>query len=159
MTKDLDERIDTGVSDAKAVESERDGGWTFIETLIVLGIVLILTATVGFTAVRYLHKAKIVASRSQIDTIELALQAYYLDCGTFPSAEQGLDSLWTKPTVSPVPDAWNGPYIAKRLPKDPWSREYVYRMPGPDGLPYGIASLGADGMDGGDGENADIVSW
>ncbi len=138
---------------------DRDGGWTFIETLIVLGIVLILTATVGFTAVRYLQKAKVVAVRTQLDTLDLALQTYYLDCGAFPSAEQGLDALWAKPSVSPVPEAWNGPYLMKKLSKDPWGRDYVYRLPGPGGLPYGIASLGADGQEGGTGENADIVSW
>lgn len=142
-----------------AKRDESDGGWTFIETLIVLGIVLILTATVGFTAVKYLQKAKVVAVRTQLDTLDLALQTYYLDCGSFPSAEQGLESLWTKPAVSPVPESWNGPYLMKKLSKDPWSREYVYKIPGPNGLPYGIASLGADGQDGGTGENADIVSW
>jgi len=145
---------------AHAIRAARkDDGWTFIETLIVLGIILILTATVGFTAVRYLQKAKVVAARSQIDTIELALQAYYLDCGAFPTQEQGLEALWSKPTTSPVPDRWNGPYVAKRIPKDPWGNAYVYKKPGPDGLPYGIAALGEDGLEGGDDENADIASW
>ncbi|MBN2877055.1 MAG: type II secretion system major pseudopilin GspG [Bacilli bacterium] len=134
-------------------------GWTFIETLIVLGIILILTATVGFSAVKYLQKAKVVAVRSQIDSIDLALQAYYLDCGIYPSEEQGLASLWEKPSTEPIPEAWDGPYLAKRLPKDPWNREYVYLNPGPEGTSYGIASYGADGMEGGENDNVDITSW
>ena len=157
------DEIDNRISGTDTIESrsrhDPEAGWTFIETLIVLGIVLILTATVGFTAVKYLQKAKLVAARSQIDTLELALQAYYLDCGSFPSEEQGLASLWAKPTASPVSEAWNGPYIAKRIPNDPWGRAYGYKNPGPDGLPYGVSSLGEDGFEGGNGENADIVSW
>jgi len=136
-----------------------DGGWTFIEILMVLGIILILSATVSFMFIRYLTKAKVVSAKSQIEALEMALQAYYLDCGSFPTQEQGLSSLWEKPTLSPVPDGWDGPYMAKKLPKDPWNNDYAYIVPGPDGRPYGIASYGADGMEGGSGEAADIVSW
>lgn len=136
-----------------------DTGWTFIETLIVLGIILVLTATVGFTAVRYLQKAKVVAARSQIETLELALQSYYLDCGVFPNEEQGLESLWVKPSGAPIPENWNGPYVAKRIPKDPWGNSYVYKKPGPDGLPYGVVSYGEDGNEGGSGNDEDIHSW
>lgn len=134
-------------------------GWTFIETLIVLGIILVLTASVGFMSIRYLQKAKVVAARNQIETFVTALQAYYLDCGMFPTQEQGLDALYTRPLIEPVPEGWNGPYIAKPVPKDPWGNEYVYMVPGPEGLPFGVKSLGADGMEGGEGENEDIVSW
>lgn len=136
-----------------------DDGWTFIETLIVLGIILILTATVGFSSVRYLQKAKVVAVRTQLDSYDLALQAYYLDCGCYPSQDQGLAALWEKPQSEPVPENWDGPYLAKAPPKDPWGREFVYLLPGPDGIPYGIASYGLDGIEGGDDENADIASW
>ncbi|HAP42661.1 MAG TPA: type II secretion system protein GspG [Spirochaetaceae bacterium] len=139
--------------------AKADAGWTFMETLIVLGIILILTATVAFMAIRYLGKAKVVAVRSQIDALELALQAYYLDCGYFPTQEQGLAALWEKPTLSPVPDAWGGPYMAKQLPRDPWGRDFVYRLPGPNSQMYGIASYGADGIEGGEGEALDITSW
>lgn len=136
-----------------------DDGWTFVETLIVLGIILLLTASVGFMAIRYFAKAQTVAARSQIETLATALQAYFLDCGAFPSQEQGLEALYAKPTREPVPERWFGPYIAKAVPKDPWGREYVYSVPGPDGMPFGISSLGRDGAAGGEGENADIVSW
>jgi general secretion pathway protein G len=138
---------------------EKEAGRTFIETLVVLGIVLILTGTVGFMAVRYLEKARSVSARSQIETFSLALQSYYLDCGVFPSEEQGLESLWEKPSLSPVPDGWFGPYIQKALPPDPWGHAYVYEVPGPSGLPFAIVSYGRDGNPGGEGADADLASY
>jgi general secretion pathway protein G len=136
-----------------------DEGWTFVEILIALGIVLILTATVAFMFIRYLSKAKVVAAKSQIEAMEMALQAYYLDSGNFPTQEQGLAALWEKPSLSPVPETWDGPYMAKRLPKDPWNNDYIYLVPGPGGNPYGIATYGSDGAEGGSGEASDVVSW
>ncbi|MBN1243782.1 MAG: type II secretion system major pseudopilin GspG [Spirochaetales bacterium] len=136
-----------------------EDGWTFIETLVVLGIVLILTATVGFMAARYLGKAREVAAKSQIETFSLAIQSYYLDCGSFPTEDQGLDALWQKPTLSPVPSAWTGPYLMKKTPLDPWGNPYVYEVPGPNGLPFSIASYGADGSPGGEGADADLFSY
>lgn len=136
-----------------------EDGWTFIETLVVLGIVLILTATVGFMAARYLGKAREVAARSQIETLSLALQSYYLDCGTFPSEDQGLQALWEKPSLSPVPMGWTGPYLMKKPPLDPWGNEYVYEVPGPNGLPFAILSFGSDGNPGGEGPDADLTSY
>lgn len=136
-----------------------DGGWTFIETLVVLGIVLILTATVGVMAVRQLEKARTVAARSQIDSLVLALEFYYLDVGSYPTREQGLMALREKPTLSPVPNNWDGPYMEKTIPEDPWGRPYVYLIPGPAGMPYGLASYGKDGVEGGEGEDADTLSW
>lgn len=135
-----------------------EGGWTFIETLIVIGIILILTSSVGFMAVKYLDKAKSVTARSQIETFALALDAYYLDCGTYPSAEQGLNALWEKPSSSDS-DGWNGPYLGKAIPKDPWGGDYAYIVPGENGLPFGIRSFGRDGKEGGEGYDADICSW
>jgi general secretion pathway protein G len=140
-------------------KKRNDDGWTFIETLIVMGIVLILTASVGFMSVRYIQKAKTVAARSQIETFVTALQAYYLDCGSFPTSAQGLQVLYTKPSEEPVSSAWRGPYISKPVPKDPWNNEYAYMVPGPDSLPFGISSWGLDGIEGGEGENEDITSW
>ncbi len=138
---------------------KNEDGWTFIETLIVMGIILILTASVGFTAVKQLDKARIVAAKSQIETFTLALDAYYLDCGTYPSEEQGLDALWNAPTIPPESDNWNGPYLNKAVPKDPWGNDYHYINPGQSGLPYGIISYGKDGLEGGEQNAKDISSW
>ena len=133
--------------------------FTMLETLIVLAIVLILTSTVGFMAMRSLEKAKTTGARTQIDSFSLALEAYYIDCGTYPTTEQGLSALFKKPDTEPTSDYWNGPYITKDVPKDPWGHEYVYENPGKEGQPYGITSYGADGKEGGDDKNADITSW
>jgi general secretion pathway protein G len=138
---------------------DSEGGWTFIETIVVLGIMLILTSSVGFMAFRYLEKAKVVSARSQIETFALALDAYYLDCGRYPSIEQGLPALWEKPVLEPVPAAWNGPYINKKIPSDPWGGAYEYVAPAESRLPAGIQSLGADGLEGGEGNDADVQSW
>jgi general secretion pathway protein G len=142
-----------------AVFSTRDEGWTFVETLIVIAIILVLTSTVGFMAFRYLGSARVAAARSQIETLSLALNAYMLDNDRYPSEGQGLEALWEKPTLAPVPDDWNGPYVSKEIPEDPWGNEYVYNVPGPNGLPFEIRSLGADGIEGGEGNDADISSW
>lgn len=134
-------------------------GWTFIETIIVLAIVLTLSTTVGFLGFRFVGQARSVAARNQIATIGLALSGYLLDCGSYPTEAQGLDALWIRPTASPVPEGWQGPYIEKRIDTDPWGNSYRYQVPGPHGLPYGVASHGADGIEGGTGENRDILSW
>ncbi len=134
-------------------------GWTFIETIIVIAIIMILTSTVGFMAFRYIDKAKTATARTQIETLALSLNAYYFDTKNFPSESQGLDALWKKPGGTPSADGWDGPYLEKEIHDDPWGNEYLYTVPGPNGLPFGISSLGADGVQGGEGSNADINSW
>lgn len=134
-------------------------GWTFMETLIVIAIIAILAATVGFTAIKSLEKARRASTLTQIDSFTAALEAYYIDCGFYPTEEQGLSALRTKPTSPPVSDSWAGPYVLKNIPRDPWGNEYEYTSPAEDGSDYGIRSFGADGKIGGDGKNADIKSW
>jgi general secretion pathway protein G len=138
---------------------DTQGGWTFIETLIVIGIILVLTSSVGFMAVKYLDRAKVVTARSQIETLSLSVDAYFFDCGQYPQGIQGLSALWEKPESGTVPVSWNGPYINKPLPRDPWGNEYQYIIPGYAGMPYGIRSLGGDGSEGGTGNDADICTW
>jgi len=138
---------------------ERDEGFTFIETIITIGIILILSAVVGFSALRYLERSKTAACRNQIETLRLALQTYYIDCGRYPSEAQGLGALWEKPLISPIPAQWNGPYLDRLVPQDPWGNAYLYRSPGEKNLPFTIVSYGADGQEGGEGQNADIRSW
>lgn len=136
-----------------------DEGWTYMETLIVIAIILILTATVGFIAITSLEKSRIAAAKTQIESFSTALEAYYIDCGNYPTSEQGLAALRKKPETTPASDNWGGPYLYKNAPKDPWGYEYEYLNPAPDGSPYGIRSFGADGLEGGEGKNADITSW
>ncbi|MEL3906612.1 MAG: type II secretion system major pseudopilin GspG [Treponema sp.] len=141
------------------MQQKKDKGFTLPETLIVIAIILILSATVGFSAFKFVGKAKVTACKNQIEVFKLSLQAYYLDCGTYPSGTQGLTALWEKPVLHPIPAHWNGPYIDRELPADPWNNAYIYKNPGDKGLPYTIISYGADGKEGGEGDAADIISW
>ena len=143
----------------KKTRSVRDEGFTFIETLIVLAITVILSAGIGIPALQHIERAKRAAARGQIETLRIALQSYYFDCGVYPGDAQGLEALYIKPVISPVPDAWQGPYLDRMLRADPWGAQYVYRSPGPDGLPYSIVSYGADTKEGGTENERDIVSW
>lgn len=138
---------------------ENEDGWTFMETLIVIAVVLVLTASVGFMAIKSLENARVAGAKTQIDSFCVALEAYYIDCGNYPTEEQGLLALRKKPETEPASDLWNGPYLYKEPPKDPWGNEYVYTTNnGTDGM-YGVRCLGADGKEGGEGKNADITSW
>lgn len=136
-----------------------DAGWTFVETLVVIAIVLILTSSVGFMAFRYVDKARVVAARDQVENLVMALDTYYMDCGIYPTAEQGLGALWEKPVLDPVRAGWNGPYLTKRPGVDPWGHPYRYEVPGPNGLPFAVLSYGADGSPDGERSDADIASW
>jgi general secretion pathway protein G len=141
------------------VKLKTDAGFSFIETIVAISIILILSAAVGFSAVKYIERARLAACRNQIETFRLSLQSYLLDCGMYPTESQGLLALWEKPILSPVPPLWNGPYIDRQLPKDPWGNEYIYKNPGDKNLPFTILSYGADGKEGGEGQDADIFSW
>lgn len=139
---------------------KNEEGWTILETVIVVGIILFLTGTVGFYIVGYFSDAKVASAKSTISSLEEALTVYSIDCGMFPTEEQGLNALIEQPILEPVPEGWDGIYLTKtEVPLDPWGREYVYMVPGPKGLAFGIITYGADGMEGGEDENADIASW
>ena len=138
---------------------KKDKGFTFIETIVTITIILILSAALGFSAIKYIERARLAACRNQIETIRLALQSYFLDCGQYPSEAQGLKAIWEIPILAPVPSRWDGPYINRQLPKDPWGNDFVYKNPGEKNLPFSIMSFGADGKIGGEGINADIYSW
>lgn len=143
----------------KLPRGNMNDGWSFMETLIVISVVMVLTASVGFMAVSSLEKARVASVKTQIDSFCIALESYYIDCGNYPTTEQGLDALRKKPEKEPISDSWNGPYLYKNVPKDSWGNEYEYIIPGPDGNAYGIRSFGADGKEGGEGKDADLLSW
>lgn len=132
------------------------GGFTLMELLLVLVIVGLLAALVGPTLYQRIKPAKETAARMQIENFGAALDSFLVDVGRYPSTQEGLAALRAKP--SGVSDKWNGPYLKKDLPQDPWGNPYVYRAPGRSGG-YEIISHGADGREGGEGENADITSW
>ena len=136
-----------------------DKGFTFIETIVAITIIMILSAAVGFSAIKYIERARLASCRNQIETFRLALQSYLLDCGQYPTEAQGLNALWEKPALAPVPAKWEGPYLDRQVPKDPWGNNFIYKSPGEKSLPFSIMTYGADGKQGGEGANADINSW
>lgn len=131
-------------------------GVTLIEMLVVVAIIGMFVALVAPQMFKRADAARITATRSQIQNFMTALGSYKLDTGVFPTTEQGLASLREKPADL---NGWNGPYLPQEVPKDPWGHDYVYKYPGEHGDEPDIISLGADGQPGGDGLNADIVSW
>lgn len=147
--------------------TKKSEGFTFVETLSVLAIGAVLTAGSVVSASRIISFARITAAKNQIAQLSSGLQCYFLDCGRFPTVEQGLQALWEKPVMYPVPENWNGPYMDKLPGCDPWGKEYVYissdsaavKYQLPSNLPFGVISFGADGMEGGTGEAQDLVSW
>lgn len=129
-------------------------GFTLIELLIVMIILGLLAALVAPQMFQKVGSSKQKAAKTQISMIGTALDAFRLDMGRYPSGQEGLDALRKSPGQGP----WDGPYLSKEIPPDPWGRPYVYRSPGEHG-DYDLYSMGADGQDGGEGENADVVSW
>ncbi len=134
-------------------------GFTLIEVLVVIVVIAILATFVAPSLFRNVGDARVAAARTQIETFGTALDAYRLDNGSYPSTEQGLGALWERPTIAP-PTNWRSPYLRKAVPRDPWGREYLYVSPGRvNPQSYDLSSLGADGRAGGEGDNADILSW
>ena len=134
---------------------KRQRGFTLIELLVVLAILAMLAAIVVPRVFRNLDKAKVNTAKTQIAAFESAISAYRLDVGSFPTTDQGLQALRTQPGGV---ENWDGPYLPKDIPPDPWGHPYVYRCPSEHG-DYEIISYGADGREGGDGVNKDIESW
>ncbi len=143
----------------RQTREDRQAGFTFIEIMVAMMIVLILIGGASFMYIRYVGRARVVGAKNQIEAFSIALNGYYLDCGRFPSTDQGLQALWEKPILEPVPSQWSGPYLNKEVPKDPWTHEYAYQNPGPSGLPFAVRSFGADGVEGGEGNDQDLLSW
>lgn len=130
-------------------------GFTLMELLLVLVIIGLLAALVGPTLYQRIKPAKQSAAHAQIQNFATALDSYYIDVGRYPTSQEGLQALRAKPEAV---EKWNGPYLKKEIPGDPWSNAYIYRSPGRSGG-YEILSYGADGREGGEGENADVHSW
>ncbi|NMG32231.1 type II secretion system major pseudopilin GspG [Aromatoleum evansii] len=130
-------------------------GFTLLELLVVLVVLGLLAGLVAPKYFSQLGKSEVKAARAQVEGLVKALDLYRLDTGHYPSTEQGLTALVTRPGNE---TKWGGPYLQKAVPADPWGRNYAYVAPGEHGE-YDLYSLGKDGQPGGDGENADITSW
>lgn len=130
-------------------------GFTLIEIMIVVIIIGLLAALVAPKLFGKLTMAKQKSAKAQIELFGTALDAFRLDTGRYPATEEGLKALREKPSGA---ENWDGPYLPKEIPLDPWGKPYVYKSPGEHGE-YDLISFGLDGVEGGEGENQDIVSW
>ncbi|AHE98555.1 type II secretion system major pseudopilin GspG [Thioalkalivibrio paradoxus] len=131
-------------------------GFTLVELLVVLAILVLLAGLVGPQVLNQLGGAKSKTARIQIEDLVQAVEMFKLDVGRFPSNAEGLPALVVEPAGV---QSWNGPYLRRRqVPQDPWGNDYLYRNPGEHG-DIDIYSLGADGQPGGSGENAVVGSW
>ncbi len=140
----------------KSVEMPQNAqkGMSFIEIMIVVVIMAGLVAIVGPAMFGKLDDARVKQSKIQMKGLLSGLEMYHLDNFTYPSTEQGLEALMSKPEVGIVPENWRGPYLkSKKVPKDPWGHDYSFQS---DGSSISMKSLGADKAEGGDGINADI---
>jgi general secretion pathway protein G len=130
-------------------------GFTLTELLVVLVIIGLLASLVGPVLYQRINPAKQSVARAQIESFMTALDSCFLDMGKFPTQQQGLAALRSRPDGEAK---WNGPYLKKDIPSDPWGYPFVYRTPGRNGG-YEVISYGADGKEGGEGDNSDINSW
>lgn len=131
-------------------------GLTLVELLVVLLIIGLIAAFAVPQVMNYLGGARQDSAAIQINQLSGILDLYRLDVGRYPSASEGLDALLEQPSGA---DGWNGPYVKKADSLvDPWGNPYQYRVPGQHG-DFDLYSLGADGSEGGEGEDADVVSW
>lgn len=137
-----------------------NSGFTLIEIMVVIVILALLAALVGPKLIGRSDDAKIADTKVQIRNLETALKLYKLDSGVFPSTDQGLAALITKPATGVIPKNYKpeGYLESKNLPKDPWGNDYVFLAPGEHG-DYDLCSYGSDGAKGGEGKAADICNW
>jgi general secretion pathway protein G len=133
----------------------RERGITLIELVVVMVIIGLFATLVGQQVFSKVGKARTTEAKAQIQELESVLDMFRLDVGRYPTTEEGLQALQVKPSGA---ENWDGPYLKKDVPPDPWGHPYMYKSPGQHG-DYDLYSLGSDNQEGGDGEAADIVSW
>ncbi len=134
---------------------KNQAGFTLVELIVVVIIIGLLAGLVVPQFIKQEEKATAKAAKAQIELFGTALDTFRLDVGRYPTSQEGMAALMQKPGGV---DRWDGPYLRKDLPPDPWGKPYVYKSPGDHGV-YDIISYGADGAPGGDGNNRDITSW
>ncbi|MCE3264615.1 MAG: gspG [Pseudoduganella sp.] len=140
---------------AARMHGKASKGFTLLELLVVIVIIGLLAAYVGPKYFSQLGKSEVTVAKAQIEAFEKALDTYRLDVGRYPTTEEGLNALLAAPATAGA--KWNGPYLKKVVPSDPWGRPYQYKAPGAK-AEYEITSLGKDGQPAGEGDNADISS-
>ena len=140
----------------RARGTRRDGGFTLLELLVVLAILALIATFAAPRVLKYLGGARTDSARLQIESLATVLDLYRLEVGRYPSEDEGIEALIERPSGV---EKWNGPYVRKREQLiDPWGRAFEYHYPG-EHAEYDLYSLGADGQDGGEGEDQDVTSW
>ncbi len=142
-------------------EKKSEQGFTLLEIVAVLTLMAALLTMVTPNIIKELKKGQVKAAKAQVQSLKTVLNSYYMDNSCYPSTEQGLKALVEKPSIPPVPENWDGPYLEdKRIPKDPWGVEIRYISPGSRNTDkYDLYSLGSDKKEGGEGNDADIGNW
>jgi general secretion pathway protein G len=141
--------------------ASRYRAFTLIELMVVIVILGILAAFIVPRVTKRPEDARVTKAKIEISNLEQALELYYLDTGSYPSSEQGLQALVEKPSTGDTPENWRaGGYLAKsRIAKDPWGNDYMYLSPGVHSEDFDLYSLGKDGAEGGEGYDTDITNW
>lgn len=135
-------------------------GFSLIEIMVVLVIIGLLVSIVAPNVLDQADGARVKKVRADFSAIETALSMYRLNNYTYPTSEQGIEALVTRPTIDPIPSNWKKGGYLKEMPLDPWQRPYLYLSPAEfSDSEFEIYTLGADGVTGGEGQNADIGSW
>jgi len=145
-------------SSVKQINVKKNQGFTLIEIIVVVVIIGILASFIAPKFLGRTDEARVVKAKSDIQQIQSALNLYKLDNYVYPTTDQGLQALVEKPSSDPIPNNWKDGGYLQKLRKDPWQRDYLYLNPGEHGE-VDIYSLGADGVEGGEGFNADIGNW
>jgi general secretion pathway protein G len=148
-------RRGAGVS-RKERDRRHEAGFTLVELLVVMVILVLLASLVAPRVIGYLGSSRTKTAKVQIESLSTSLELYKLDTGRYPDAQEGLSALVVRPANT---KNWNGPYLKKdTVPLDPWGHPYHYRYPGQRGA-FDIYTLGGDNAEGGNGEDQDVTSW
>lgn len=139
--------------------TRRERGFSLIEIMVVIVIMGLLLSYVAPKVFQNVEKAQLQKVQADFSSIKTALSSYRLDNYIYPTSDQGLEALVTKPQIAPEPRGWRSEGYLDKVPRDPWQREYLYLSPGENGRPFEIYTLGADGVRGGSGQDADISNW
>ncbi len=144
--------------DLNAVMRSRRG-FTLLELLVVMVIIVLLASVVSLVVIKRVEEARHAKAVADIDTMESALDQFYVHCNRYPTTDEGTAALKVKPANEDLQN-WNGPYVKKAIPADPWGREYMYECPGQNNIEsFDLSTLGRDGKEGGTGSDADVANW